>query len=627
MMSSSHAGEENFSPLIDGGICTERAPPVTSSSSSSVRISRLTEERLDSNSLKIFVAGRIDALTAAEFREKISVLTAGASEIIFDFGAVNYISSAGLREILICRKKFPDMRIENVRDSVFNIFSMTGFDRLIAINQIADDAPADKNVLNEFVGVENSSAYVHVSLRKFLRDKAIYSAEEIVGHVAICGANSINWLLTFFAVQKLGAIAVLVNFNLCAREIFALIDYTDVTHFCYGETFASIDELKNFCGDKVQAFYSFRNDVDFKARPAVKGKFHTIVRDDDPAVMIFTSGTTGKLKGVLLSSYNILNAAQGNSRDQTLRADDKACVMLPFFHIFGLVAGIFANALAGSTIYLPENHRSNSILNLIASERCTIFHSVPTIFLALIANKNFSAEKVSSLRCSIISGAHITAAQLENLQRLMPNNHFLSSYGLSEMAPVSITAYDDSRENILHTVGKPVKNIRIKIAAPNQNGVGEIFVQGFNLMTGYYKLAPEEQTIDADGWLHTGDLGALDANGYLRLTGRIKEIIVRGGENIYPAEVEAAISEDENISDVKVLGVPNDFWGEVVCACVKIKSAAFDEKIFRTSLAARLAKFKIPEHFLVYDEFPLLGSGKIDSVALKKNAVERLNAR
>ena len=610
----------------------------------------ITKERMDSNSLKIFVAGRLDALTAAAFREKISALTEGAREIIFDFGAVNYISSAGLREILICRKKFPDMRIENVRNSVYKIFSMTGFDRLIAVNQIADDTLKYDNVLNEFVGLENSSEYVHVSLRKFLRDKAIYSAEKIVvasagekyswrdidrcagriaadlaeknvckgSHVAICGANSINWLLTFFAVQKLGAIAVLINFNLCAREIAALIDYTDITHFCYGETFASIDELKNFCG-KVQAFYSFGNEVDFSARESVKSKVHQIVRDDDPAVMIFTSGTTGKLKGVLLSSYNILNAAQGNAHDQTLRADDKACVMLPFFHIFGLVAGIFSNALAGTTIYLPEKIRSNLILDLIARERCTIFHSVPTMFLALIANKNFDAEKISSLRCSIISGAHTTAAQLENLQRLMPHNHFLSSYGLSEMAPVSITAYDDSRENILHTVGKPVKNIRIKIDNPNQNGVGEILVQGFNLMTGYYKLAPAEQAIDADGWLHTGDLGALDENGYLRLTGRIKEIIVRGGENIYPAEVEAAISEDENISDVKVLGVPDDFWGEVVCACVKIKSA-FDEKKLRDSLAARLAKFKIPEHFLVYDEFPLLGSGKIDSVALKKNA-------
>lgn len=306
------------------------------------------------------------------------------------------------------------MRIENVRASVYKIFMMTGFDRFIAVNPIADDAPKFDDVLNEFIGLEDSSDYVHVSLRKFLRDKATYSAEKIVvdcagekyswreidrcanriaadlaeknickgSHVAICGANSINWLLTFFAVQKPGAIAVLINFNLCAREIAAPVDYADITHFCYGETSASIDELKNFCGE-VQGFYSFGNEVDFSARPSVKSKLHQIIRDDDPAVMIFTSGTTGKLKGVLLSSYNILNAAQINSRDQTLRADDKVCVMLPFFHIFGLVAGIFANALAGTTIYLPEKIRSNLILDLIARERCTIFHSVPTMFLAL----------------------------------------------------------------------------------------------------------------------------------------------------------------------------------------------------------------------------------------------------
>ncbi len=217
--------------------------------------------------------------------------------------------------------------------------------------------------------------------------------------------------------------------------------------------------------------------MNFKTRPTVENTLRQIVRDDDPAVMIFTSGTTGKLKGVLLSSYNILNAAKVNSRDQTLRADDKSCVMLPFFHIFGLVAGIFTNALAGSTIYLPEKIRSKAILELIARERCTIFHSVPTVLLALIHNENFSADKVAALRCTIVSGARATEAQIKTFRRLMPNNHFLSSYGLSEMAPVSIIDYNDSDEKILHTVGKPVKNIYIKIDKPDSN----------------YKLSPDAQ--------------------------------------------------------------------------------------------------------------------------------------
>ena len=614
----------------------------------------ITKENLNANTLKICISGRIDVLNADQFRKTVADIAADVNEIIFDFSGVNYISSAGLREILICKKKFSNMRIEKVQKLVFEIFESTGFNQFISITCAEDDARKFDGGSVEFGGVEDSSSYAQVSFSKFLHDKATSSPNKIAvvhagesyswrdidrcankiafdlaeknvrkgSHVAICGANSINWILTFFAVQKLGAIAVLVNFNLSAREISSVINYTDITHFCYGEMSAEIENLKNFCGDKVQTFYSFRNDVNFKACDVVENKLKPIVHFDDPAVMIFTSGTTGRLKGVLLSAYNIINAAQINSQDQTLRADDKSCVILPFFHIFGLIAGIFANALVGATIYLPEKIRSNVIMELISRERCTIFHSVPTMFLALINNKNFSVEKFSSLRCSIISGAHMTAEQMENLQRLMPNNHFMSSYGLSEMAPVSITKYDDSRENILYTVGKPVKNIKIKIFEPDSNGVGEILVQGFNLMTGYYKLAPEEQSIDADGWLHTGDLGAIDANGYLRLTGRIKEIIVRGGENIYPAEVESAISEDKNIADVKVFGV--DFWGEVVCACVKVKSAAFDENKLRASLDTRLAKYKIPEYFLIYDEFPLLGSGKIDAVALKKNALDRL---
>lgn len=233
--------------------------------------------------------------------------------------------------------------------------------------------------MNDFVDAQDSSPYVQVSFKKFLRNKAIYSADKVAVVCAgknytwkeidrcssIIAANSINRILTFYAVQRLGAIAVLVNFNLCAKEISSLVDYANVTHFFYGEMSASLDEIKNLCGDKIQTFYSFRNDMNFKARPAVINEFR-IVRD-------------------------------------------------------------FANAIAGSTIYLPEKIRSDSILDLISRERCTIFHSVPTMFLALINNKNFGAEKLSSLRCSIISGARATESQIKIFQKLMPNNHFMSS--------------------------------------------------------------------------------------------------------------------------------------------------------------------------------------------------------
>ena len=627
----------------------------------------ITAKKIGANQLKIYVAGKINIVTAKTFRDEVNRFSAGFGNVVFDFGGVIYVSSAGLREILICRKKFVTMRIENLKREIYSIFEITGFTRFIDIVR-ADAVAKHSEPLGE-IGTPENSTDIRVPFKRFLRDKATYSADEIAfvsdgekfawrtisrcatiiasdlsdmgvkqgDKVAICGANSINWVLTFYAIQKLGAIAVLVNFNLCAKEISALIDYADVTHFCYGEMHASIADVQKLCGDKVQ-FCSIQRDKDFRTRlneyKRVSHKIYQTVYADDPAVMIFTSGTIGKLKGVLLSSYNILNAALVNSRDQTLTCDDKTCMILPFFHIFGLVAGIFANALAGSTIYLPKDIRTNTILDLVSRERCTIFHSVPTMLLALINNKIFTAEKVSSLRCTIISGATATVAQLEKFRRVMPNNHFLSSYGLSEMAPVSITDYNDSVENILHTVGKPVENVEIKIV-DRETGidcpvgeVGEILVRGFNLMTAYYKLDADEQPIDADGFLHTGDLGSLDANGYLHLTGRIKELIIRGGENVYPAEIERALTEFDFVTDAKVVGMPDDFFGEVVCACIKLKAGVqFDENFLRESLALHLAKYKIPAYFMVCESFPLLGSGKVNGAALKQLATEKFSRR
>ena len=276
--------------------------------------------------------------------------------------------------------------------------------------------------------------------------------------------------------------------------------------------------------------------------------------------------------------------------------------------------------MANSAIYMPKERRTAQILNIIEKE-CTVFHSVPTMLIAIINNKNFNREKVSSLRCTIISGAAISRLQTERFMQNMPANHFLTSYGLSEMAPVSITDYNDNLENILGTVGKPIRNIKIKIKDPNENGEGEILIQGFNLMLGYYKLSLDDQPIDTEGWLHTGDLGKINKNGYLEIKGRIKEIIIRGGENIYPSEMEKAIIEHNNIIDVKVIGVFDEFFGEEVCACVRPKNIdEFSEDEMRNFLKVRIAKYKIPKYFLIYRVFPLLENGKLNIMKLKKDA-------
>ena len=414
-------------------------------------------------------------------------------------------------------------------------------------------------------------------------------------HVAICGRNSANWVYTFYAVQKLGAVAALINPGLKAAEIASVALGGDADFLCYGEILEMKDErvflekIEEASDGRLTRFYSIRSTLDFRTRQDEPVSYPLApVRADDPALMIFTSGYTGTPKGVLLSSYGVLNASCGSAGNQRLTEADKICLILPMFHIFGLVAGLLAGACADATLYLPKDIRTDTILDLISREQCTVFHSVPSMLLALINNKSFTPEKLKSLRCTIISAAAATRAQMERFQAAMPNNHFLSSYGLSEMAPVSITEYEDTDEHVMFTVGKPWPDIRLKIVNRDTGEAcpvgtdGEILVQGYSLMGGYYRIGLDDQAIDAEGWLHTGDRGLLDEEGYLRLLGRYKELILRGGENVMPGEIEYALTELDTVSNAKVIGVPSEFFGEEVCACVVCAPGkTFDEEAAR----------------------------------------------
>jgi fatty-acyl-CoA synthase len=215
----------------------------------------------------------------------------------------------------------------------------------------------------------------------------------------------------------------------------------------------------------------------------------------------------------------------------------------------------------------------------------------------------------------------------------MPHNRFLASYGLSEVAPASITLYIDSEDHVLHTVGRIVEGVEIRIIDPETkkdcpNGVsGEIIVKSPRLMAGYYRIPADDQALDEDGWIHTGDLGFIrEDDGYLVLCGRIKDLIIRGGENIMPSQVENAISSFDFIDNVRVLGIPSDFFGEEVAACIILKDGTtYDEKALRSALSQKLAKFKMPTYIEVYDSFPMLGSGKIDSIKLKEDLIHRIS--
>ena len=253
------------------------------------------------------------------------------------------------------------------------------------------------------------------------------------------------------------------------------------------------------------------------------------------------------------------------------------------------------------------------------------------MLIAIMQNSDFRPEKLESLRCTIISGSAATKSQMEMFQKMLPNDNFRSSYGLSEMAPVTISRYDDDADHVRTTVGRPVRDIYIKIADPatgkecQKGETGEILVKGHRLMTAYYKAPSEDQPIDGEGWLHTGDLGYVRDDGYVCLAGRIKELIIRGGENIMPIMVENAISELDGLVNVKVVGVPSEFYGEEVAACVIPKDPdTFDPKEFKEKLRGRLARYMMPSFVEVYDCFPLLASGKCDRIALAKDAAKRV---
>jgi len=611
-------------------------------------------KEIHQNTIRLECIGKIDTGTAPEFRAVTADIDfSGFERVVLDFENVPYISSAGLRELLIIKKKLRldvPLRIDGASEDVIDIFETTGFADFL-----------------EFDRPEREADYCDMSFGAFLASKVQHDdgktvlsyagrhytwtdidaaasavAEQLYrlgvrkgAHVGLCGVNAPNWIFAFYAIQKLGAIGQLLNPQLTEAEIVKFVGIGDIHYLCWGETPMISDPAQAgrniMAGSCVEKILDIRNAVDFSHGEAPDiDHFETNMRPDDAAIMVFTSGSTGTPKGVLLSAYNILSAACSNVDSLHITAEDKACLILPLFHIFGLVAGLCANAIADAEMIIPEDIHTETVIRTVYENGCTILHSVPTLFLAVMKNKHFDAEKFRTLRSTILSGAATTEAQMRTFQEAFPNNHFAASYGMSEMAPISITDYDDSPDRVCNTVGRPVKDIQVRIFN-NEAGrvcvpgeVGEIQVQGYNLMTCYYKANLDKQSINADGWMSTGDLGAFDENGYIRFVGRLKELIIRGGENIVPNEIIDALCEEDCIADAKVYGIPDDFFGERVAAAIILSNPEdYDEAALREHLATKLAKFKIPDQFVVYEWFPTLASGKVDAVALKKDLEEK----
>ena len=608
----------------------------------------------------ISIEGSVDTTTASELHDELKKLRIEEmNSVEIDFSKTHYISSAGLRELLILQKRFNKGRIvaKNVNNTVYEVLKISGFTNIFDVLKETNDVDYSTYSFKEFLAkkVENykDELILDDTLSKWTwndLDKASdMIAEDLINlgakkgsHIAICGANSLNWIATFYAIQKIGGMAILVNPLLKASEICFLSHAGDIEFFCHGigpwlkdDPEAFLKELINPEKSQIKKLYNITRPIDIVNKEVsiiVKNFLASIeVRNDDPCVMIFTSGSTGVPKGVLLSSYNMLTAAKCGHEVIASYDNDVMCLVLPLFHIFGLVASLTTAMLCNTKVVIAPRVKVDAILELCDKYKCSIIMSVPTLLMGMATNSEYSLDKIKSLRFLGIGGAPVSEAQMLFLQSRFPNASFGIVYGLSEMSPVSITKRGDTIEHITKTVGRPIDLIKIMIQDVEtkkecaRGSIGEILIKGEFLMSGYYKTPIEKQDFDSDGWFHTGDLGYLDEENYIHFAGRKKELIIRGGENIFPGEIQDLASTYKGVLAVQIVGLPDDYYGEIVgCALVFKNKEEFNEDDFKNYLKQHLAAHKIPSCICLYDAFPLLANGKVDVLSLKKDMISRM---
>ena len=458
--------------------------------------------------------------------------------------------------------------------------------------------------------------------------------------VALWGYNSANWLIAFFAIIRAGGTAVLVNYSMGSADAAELLTMTDTNFLLCGEngetkknpdamnvlaTLAGIpeDHCLDIRPDVLDLSHSFRETVE---APEVRDESEA----DETAFIIFTSGTTSKPKAVQISQKALsfdADAFNGNTGDYAGRS---VCVAVPLFHILGLLMS-YAYLCKGATVCLPANYKPKTLVREIDAYRVADMAAVGAVYLGLAEAEGFEKNVVPNLHLCMIAGGMSTPVQMMRLELQYANATFINMYGQSEAAPLTMVRPSDLVEQRAQSVGQAIDGLEIRISDGKggflpQGEIGEVVARGSNLMNGYDRLPKDKQPIDENGWLHTGDLGLLDENGYLYLAGRIKDVIIRGGENISPSEIENALNQMDNIREAKVMGAPHPIYGESVEACITMTDGgkSFDQEAIKNALRKVIARFKVPSHIFLYDSFPLNVNGKLDQRALHADMLTRL---
>ena len=475
-------------------------------------------------------------------------------------------------------------------------------------------------------------------------------------NIGIWATNVPDWLTYMFACARLGAVAVTVNTSYKLHELEYLVKQSDLTTLCLTdgvkdsnyvqmikELVPELDEyergclksakfpcLKNvvFMGpEKFRGLYStpelllLGQHVDFE----IIKKIESEVTPHDVVNMQYTSGTTGFPKGVMLTSHNIINNGYSIGESMRYTSKERVCLPVPLFHCFGIVLGVMAILSHGATHVLLESFDPLVALASIHKEKCTAIYGVPTMYIAELNHPMFNMFDMSSLRTGIMAGAGCPVELMKTVMDKMNMKEITSVYGLTETSPgMTQSRWNQSAEVRATTVGYELPDIEVKVLNPETNEEcaigeqGEMCCRGYNIMKGYYKM-PEAtaEIIDENGFLHSGDLGVKDPDGNYRITGRIKDMIIRGGENIYPREIEEFLIDIPQIKDIQVAAVKSNRYGEITGAFIILhEGQTLTEEDVIEYCRGKLSKYKWPQFFMFLDEFPMTGSGKIQKFKL-----------
>ncbi|WP_102265098.1 AMP-binding protein [Mesobacillus jeotgali] len=481
-------------------------------------------------------------------------------------------------------------------------------------------------------------------------------------HIAAWSSNTPEWVVSQFATGKMGAVLVTVNTNYRTAELEYLLKQSDSTTIILMEQFKDasyidmvyeiVPELKTSEPGKLESStlpylknvivmgekrfpgtYSWQDILDMAddvTEEELDEQMATL-KQSEVINMQYTSGTTGFPKGVMLTHSNIVNNAYNVASAMKLTDQDRLCIPVPFFHCFGCVMGTLACATVGATMVPVQEFSPKAVLETVEKEKCTALHGVPTMFIAELNDPEFEKYDLSSLRTGIMAGSNCPIEVMKAVNEKMGATEITIAYGQTEASPViTQTRTNDPLELRVETVGKALPEVKVKIVKPGTmeevpRGVqGELCTRGYHVMDGYYKNPDAtREAIDSEGWLHTGDLAVMDENGYCRVTGRLKDMIIRGGENIYPREIEEFLYKHPKVLDVQVVGIPDSVYGEEVMAWIILKDgeSATAEEI-KEYCKGKISKHKIPRYIEFTESYPMTASGKIQKFKLREQAME-----